>query len=178
MVSSICPRETGSQDEASPGPVDNGELICRGAYLPDHIRADDRIRMGVLPISHLQKAQLSVYRSGGPYALEYAIALQQLRKVEAQGTKENPRVLAAVLRATACAIRGIHYSGAEVPIRCFFIVDECECDQNGNKHPSHAHIGFCCELKKLDEDDEDKMFMTWAQEQLKLTMEQQIDTAC
>ncbi|MCR9056298.1 MAG: hypothetical protein NXI02_03105 [Rhodobacteraceae bacterium] len=131
--------------------------------------------MGVIPISHLRNAQLSVYRSGGPHDFEHNDVIKQMRKVEEQGSAERPKKLHSILKALALEIRSIYYQEDNERFRCFLIVDECVCDQNGNKHPAHAHIGFCSELSKLDEGDEDQVFSTWAQEQLKLTMEQNIE---
>ena len=90
----------------------------------------------------------------------------QLLKAHADQQNE----LHAVLQVNAGKVRSQVFPIDELNVRCFFIVDECDCDLEGNKHPAHAHIGLCCDLLRINEDDDDDAVAIWAQKALFMLM--------
>ncbi len=164
----LCDREKVSQDpEVSPAPVGPDENLCRGAFAPAHVTQHKDIRPKVIALSHLRKCILSVWREGGQYG-EKITVVRELLWDAATRFKENE--LHTILRANAKEIRSLRFENAGASTRCFLIVDECDCDQYGNKHPAHAHIGFCCDLLELDTGEADDIAATWAQQALLFQM--------
>lgn len=130
----VCPREEISQDELSPGIIAADELIGRGAFDPSHGNArTGKIRQCLIPKAHLYGGKASVWRVGG-----VGISIENL-VTYLTASREDP--LFAILAARADDIRAIRLAGTEK--RAFSLVDECECDAEGNKHPAHAHIALC-----------------------------------
>jgi hypothetical protein len=130
----VCPREVVSQDKVSPGVIRDEETVARGAFLPSHGNPRTKnIRPGLIPRSHLFDGEGSVWRVG-----ESGIGLESLVPLL---KASRPDSLFGILAANAADIRRIRL-GAEGP-RAFSLVDECDCDQHGSKHPAHGHIALC-----------------------------------
>lgn len=123
------------QDEVSLGPIADDETIVRGALDPRHWNAKDRkIKAAVIRKKDLFSGNLSVWRVE-PHGISLAELVERLGAVPEQR-------LAALCGISARDIRSIEASGA----RAFSVVDECDCDRDGNKHPAHAHIALCKSL--------------------------------
>src|SRR5205807_713634 len=87
-----------------------------------------KIRECLIPKTHLFDGEASVWRIGG-VGIPLGDLIEKLK-----GSRSDP--LFAVLAVQAKDIRDIRL-GAIGP-RAFCLVDECECDADGNKLPAHA----------------------------------------
>lgn len=128
-----CTLEAASQDSASPGPVGSGEAIARGAYEPSHGQAKGpKIRPSLIPAKHVYDGHCSVWRvTTGGVTLEELVERLQAEKVGLFG----------VLSATSDQIRNVTL-GPSGPL-AFCLVDRCECNSAGDRHPGHCEIGLC-----------------------------------
>ena len=162
-----CPGEQAQNDPEAPWPIEAAEVICRGAFEPQHIRTEPQgFKLGILPRGQLRAGQLSVWR------LSQACAT--LGEIEAElmtAAKRQAQELHTMLSATAGVIRGIRTPSKDGDVRCFCIVGDCICDKDGRKHKAHCNMGFSEPLKALLTDDKDDPIEIWAQEALKLEME-------
>lgn len=128
-----CPREASQQDSASDGPVGATEVIARGLYEPSHGSVKKfKIRPSAVPAAHLVAGELSVWR----------ISLDGFDTADLRARLEADKPgLFGILGVKASDVRKIPYGSSGH--RAFCVVDECECDAEGNKHPKHAHIALC-----------------------------------
>jgi hypothetical protein len=123
------------QDQDSLGIITDDEVIVRGAFDPRSAKAaTGNIRSSIIPKEHLLTGQLSVWRLDPP-----GIAINDLA---ARLDSIPGQSLYALCGLPAGTIRSISRDSD----RAFSVVDECECDQEGNKHPAHAHIALCKSL--------------------------------
>lgn len=132
-----CPFEATTQDALSPGPVANDEAIARGAYDPSQGNAKTgNIKLGVVARKDLLANQLSVWRlAGDPPRITIDDLATRLQARTDLGT------LFAIVSTEAETIRSLR--SPTTGGRAFCVRDECDCDQNGNKHPAHAHVAIC-----------------------------------
>jgi hypothetical protein len=146
-----CPKESIQQDPASYGPIGNHELIARGAYDPGHGNAKTgNIKSNVVPRKDLFNNAMSVWRMRSG---EIGIEIEELVGILEERNDEKS-TLFAVCAATAAQIRSIIAPDSKQ--RAFCVLDECECDPEDatKKHPAHAHIAICDNLRtrKFTED--------------------------
>lgn len=135
----VCHCEAESQDPAmSPGPVHDGEILCRGGYNPLHGPAP-RIKDSFIRKLDLAAGQLSVYRWSEFARFDLAQVVNQLTRCPPRGRETNS--LGAVFCASAGALRSIRSPDNEGRAVC--IRDECVSDATGGKHPAHAHVALC-----------------------------------
>ncbi len=134
--SSQCRYEAESCDpDCSPGPVEDNEFLCRGAFNPRHFKKD-KLQPSFIPKKELAESRLSVYRESNKVAFSREAVIDQIRK-----TGSADQSLESVLSAEVLRIRAISAPG--VTGRALCVRDECECDREGSKHPAHAHIAIC-----------------------------------
>jgi hypothetical protein len=135
-----CPRERVQQDPQSLGIIADAERIARGAFDPSHGDARKlKIRPGLIARGNLYLGECSVWRLA-PLGIHVADLVPRLENARS-GQK-----LFAISARMAGEIRAIKFGDGDQ--QAFCVVDECECDQEGNKHEAHAHIAFCREAIK------------------------------
>lgn len=133
--SSGCPRELVQQDPVSLGVIDDQEIIVRGAFDPRSGNAKTRnIKAAIIPKEDLLSGTFSVWRLEPP-GISCSDLIQTLDVIPDQS-------LFALCGLSAKEIRSVK-AGA---VRALSVVDECECDREGNKHKAHAHIAICKSL--------------------------------
>jgi hypothetical protein len=156
----ICDREAVSRDpEISPGVVLSDERIHRGVF-PSQIKGG--LKSSAVTASHLWNGKLSVWRLGEVVALELN---QLIELLEPLMVRSNGEKFGQLRPASVATIRDYQVNEE----RGFSVLDECDLDDLGNKHPAHAHIAICERLRaKISQEDE-----TFAglQEWLKLLFE-------
>ena len=136
-----CPRELVSQDSVSPGPIEPAETVARGAYDPSHGKAGKAtIKPAFIDKRALASSELSIWRLG---ATPVGLPLPRLKAI--MRITGGGRKLFAVGMALASDVRGV--SLETTGHRALCVVDECDCDQSGNKHPAHGHIKLCPHLE-------------------------------
>ncbi|MBB3972507.1 hypothetical protein [Hansschlegelia beijingensis] len=146
----LCEIEREQRDQLSPGPVACEERIARGAFAPSAGDARKaRISLGIVAKRDLFGDQLSVWRlAGDPPRVRLDELAERLRREEAQ------RTLFAIVWALAQEIRAIRLMGE----KALCVLDECDTDHNGGKHPAHAHIaispGFRAKFQLTSESSE------------------------
>lgn len=141
-----CPREAISQDNVSIGTISDDESIARGAYDPSHGNAKTyNIKGQLIPVKDVIAGTGSVYRLA-----PRGVAVADLIKILEDGRPDQN--LFAVTAVPAAKIRGIEWPEGG---RAFCVVDECDSDRLGNKHPAHAHIALCRNLATADLDRTD-----------------------
>ena len=115
-----CPLEGVSQDERSAGPIDDAEVICRGAYAPMHY-SGDKIKPSVVRAADLFRGDLSVWRASAQsgFSVEDVAVI-----VEEQGPAENK--LKHLLGVSAQAIR--QQREPKSGTRLFCVIDETETE--------------------------------------------------
>ena len=156
--SEACPRETVSADDASPGPIEKDEVICRGAFHAEppvnslHFNKDGAVKIAVIRNADLRHGTLSVWRASNKVGLSVDDVAQL---VATYGP--NNQSLMQVLGVEASHIRSSRITVSSGRIYC--IVDECETDDLGNKHPAHAHISLCRKLFPVAPDQVDLAFI-------------------
>lgn len=133
-----CPAEAFSRDPGvSPGPVENDETLCRGAFDPMHYdRKGVKIQPSVLRKRDLAQGQLSVYRESDRVSFSHDQVTDQIRR-----TGPSDQVLKQILSARASDVRAVRSPGVDGRSVC--VRDDCDCDASGNKHHAHAHIALC-----------------------------------
>jgi hypothetical protein len=159
----ICPREASPRDPDSRGVVETAENIYRGFFPSD--RGVSGIRVSAITAAHLWAGELSVWRVCVLVntTLDQLLAVLEPLMIRRSGEKFDQ------LKTTPAAlIRSHEVDGSDE--RSFSILDECVYDDQGNKHPAHAHIAICDRLKaKIEFKDETFLAL---QEGLKLLFEQ------
>lgn len=137
LCGASCPRESEQQDPSSVGVIEGEEWIVRGALDPRHGNLRTlNVKPAVVPKADLIRGQLSVWRQKPEGIGEAEIA----GLIQAAVAHQSPvQTLFALCKVPACEIRSILFTDR----RAFCVVDECDCDQEGNKHPYHAHVAFC-----------------------------------
>lgn len=137
-----CEAECQSQDECSPGPIAGGERLARGVYHPTSgTLSTGNVKQGFVPANDLLRSEFSVWRLGEQPRLGVPEVVETLKARQDRGE------LFAVLAVATSAVRQIR-SGLNGG-RAACVRDECTSDQEGNKHPAHAHIGLCNELRDV-----------------------------
>lgn len=143
-----CPREETQQDPISIGPIGGSEIIARGGHSPRHGDAVKRKpRAALIRGEDLLSGNYSVWRIE-PTGIACMDLVDRLSGVPGQ-------TLFALFAISAEEIRRVRTVAGD---RAFFVVDECECDAEGNKHPAHAHIGICSALIDGGLKREDEVF--------------------
>lgn len=123
------------QDPISLGIIQNTETIVRAAFDPSSGNAKTgNIKAAIIPKNDLLTGNFSVWRIE-PLGIPCDELFGRLDIREGQSLFALCGVPAGVLRSMRF---GEH--------RALSVVDECECDQLGNKHPAHAHIALCKNL--------------------------------
>lgn len=143
-----CPKEAEPRDDASPGPIADGEKIARAAFDPSAgSAAKGKIENSVVRKKDLFAGELSVWRLGDtPPSIDLPDLIEFLMR------REEDRTLFAIVWSEAVSIREIRspLDGS----RALCVLDECVTDHEGNKHPAHAHIALCCNVKNSPDFDE------------------------
>lgn len=130
-----CQIEQTSQSSHSPGPVLDAELVCRWALDPSHINARTRhIKASIIEKGPLSRGMQSAYRAGK----ETNFHFDDLRDLYFQSPRPG-QTLVQILGVRASKIRDLSGQGGPA----LRVVDETECDREGNHHPNHVHITPC-----------------------------------
>jgi hypothetical protein len=120
------------QDPISLGVIDDDETIVRGAFDPRSGNARTRlVKSAIIPKPDLLSGNFSVWRIE-PEGISCDRLISRLDVIPGQSLFALCAIAARDLRAMKI--------GSE---RALSVVDECECDQAGNKHEAHAHIALC-----------------------------------
>jgi hypothetical protein len=129
-----CALEGQQQDPHSIGIISNDEPIARGAYDPSHGKAATlNISNGIITNKDLIAGTVSVYRIS-PQGISVDDLIPLLK-----GARKDANLF-AISAASAAKIRAIKRDNGD---RALCVLDECDCDQEGNKHTAHAHISLC-----------------------------------
>lgn len=154
-----CVLEGLQQDSYSIGVVADDESIARGAYDPSHGRAATlNIGNGIITNRDLIAGTVSVYRiSSTGISIDDLVPLLKGARKDAE--------LFAISAASAAKIRSIKRANGD---RALCVLDECECDQAGNKHAAHAHISLCRVYSEGGVDANDPEYAQIKQDLLKL----------
>ncbi len=135
-----CPHEKVPQSAHSPGVISNDELICRGALDGSHgNKKSGVVRHTIIDKKALADGHLSIFRAGGNTGWGLADVAAQLQSMKLI------KPLFKVLGVSAGTLRAIKVGGVNV---C--IVDETECDDQGNHHKLHGHVTPCRLHAQLD----------------------------
>ena len=129
----VCPREQVQLDPISIGAIGDDEFVARGAFYPSHTDKAGKVTNQLFKKSDLLQGTGSVWRVApvGRFLDELIPELEASRP-------NNP--LKKVLAVKVGKIRGLMLAAGG---REFSVVDECDSDINGGKHPAHAHIAIC-----------------------------------
>lgn len=136
---SRCERECASQDNngVSPGPIYNNERIARAGFHNKSVNQNSgNIRKSLIDKSGLFASQLSVWRLSARAQMQAENLVDILK-----ARNDLPGELCSILSCRTSDIKAIIDPHSEGRALC--VVDECECDQDGNHHPAHAHIALC-----------------------------------
>src|SRR5262249_31155409 len=121
-----------SQSEYSIGPIEGDELICRGAFDPSGgDQTTGKVTKGLIDKHALASGQLSTYRARGRTDWD-------LHDVATHVQANDRRVLFKVVGVPASDLRSVQVDNVFI---C--VVDETECDRQGNHHKLHAHVTTC-----------------------------------
>lgn len=143
----VCPREQVQADLASLGIIGDDEPIARGAYYPSHIKSG-KITNQLMKPADVHGGHCSVWRlKSGSMTVEMVVPIL----VEG---RSNP--LHKIVTVPASKIRELKLADGR---RAFCVVDECECDQQGNKHEAHAHIALCANARAAGLKQDDEIFV-------------------
>jgi hypothetical protein len=144
----ICPLEQVQLDNRSVGPVEDDELLYRGAFDPLHYLKNGQVRPAFIRESDIVAGTLSVWRVSRQSGLNTTTALPLI-------TAPAGNTLRAVFAAKVGDVRATKIFGVEG--RSFCVIDETNTDTKGNFHPAHAHISPCrSELLPLSQDAPEK----------------------
>ncbi|MGR9224036.1 hypothetical protein [Rhizobium leguminosarum] len=133
-----CPVDHEQFDPASPGPVEDEETVCRGAFgKRAHYTNSGVLRHAFIRGNDLIAGSLSIWRidENSPEEKEEIKAL-----IEAHPPPENR--LWDIMGAAAGSIRSIR-APSRPDEQALHVFDDCVIDDSGNKHPKHAAIGIC-----------------------------------
>jgi hypothetical protein len=144
-----CPLEQVSRDPASPGVVEDHEVVCRGAFgkrahynslgvKPNFIRDRDLL-LGELSVWRLSFADISEIRN-------------ELDKRPPEGN-----TLWDIFGINASSIRAIRVPSWEG--RVISVLDDCRVDTEGGKHPAHAALAICQSLNLGPEDKSSPLYV-------------------
>lgn len=157
----ICPREQVPRDPESLGVVGTEESIYRGVFPSDRNKAG--VKRSAIAAGQLWEGQISVWRACplvGTTLNELKVLLEP-QLVRPKGERYDQ------LRCIPVAKIREHQVDGE---RSFSLLDDCEFDNFGNKHPAHAQIAICERIKQRLADRADDTFIA-LQEGLKLLVE-------
>lgn len=132
-VGSPCVLEQSPASTHSIGPVSDSEFVCRGAYDGKHGNANTgSISAQIVEKRSLAAGRQSVFRAGRDIGWHLEDVADTLKA-------QNPVGLFQVVGVRASRIRSMQTkSGTRL---C--LIDETECDSQGNHHKFHAHITPC-----------------------------------
>jgi hypothetical protein len=130
-----CPRELQQHDPVSVGTIVDDESICRGVYPSD--KKNGHVKLSFIPPSHLLRGELSVWR----VSARAKITIDDLAKILDPMARSSGEKIEEIRICLAKTIR--EYRLNDETERSFCIVDECDIDDKGGKHPAHAHIKIC-----------------------------------
>lgn len=120
------------QDPISLGVIEDDETIVRGAFDPRSGNArTGLIKSAIIPKPDLLSGNFSVWRIE-PNGISCDRLITHLDKIPDQSLFVLCAIAARDLRSMKI--------GSD---RALSVVDECDCDQVGNKHEAHAHIALC-----------------------------------
>lgn len=139
---SLCPNEKIQQDEASPGPVQNDEKICRAAYGKTmHYNNSGKVRPSFVKNNDLLAGSLSVWRRFSNTESELGDITKTLSE-----TGPSDATLYDLFSAETGRVREIRVTTLPA-IQALHVFDDCRTDESGGKHPNHAVVAICRELK-------------------------------
>ncbi|MDI2109515.1 MULTISPECIES: hypothetical protein [Bradyrhizobium] len=142
----VCPREQTPRDPDSLGVIGSEESIYRGVFPSDRNKAG--VKRSAIAAKQLWNGQISVWRACPlvETSLDQLVALLEPLLVRPKGEKYDH------LKSVPASLIRAHQVDGE---RSFHLLDECEYDDHGNKHPAHAQIAICEHLKqKITESDD------------------------
>ncbi len=144
-----CVSEDERCDEASPGPVQNHEMVCRAAYgRTMHFNASGKLRPSFVKNGDLLGGSLSVWRRHAGTEQELS-TIRDVLNLNAPAGSRLFDVLGAVT-GDVRALRSVQKQDTQV----LHVYDDCRTDTNGGKHPNHAVIAICneCEPQHMEAD--------------------------
>jgi hypothetical protein len=148
-----CPRECAPQHEHSPGPVEDDEVVCRGAYDPIHFTKAKTFKMSVIRPAHLLAGELSVWRRDRDPSFGIDGVVQELEK-----SKPDGLTLKNVLGPKVAPIRKLQVDRGEgIHTRAFCVIDDCKIDNAGGWHAEHAVISLS-DHDGVEWGDDDRLF--------------------
>lgn len=136
---SDCPDENQQQDDVSPGPIDNGEVLCRGAYGKQAHYNSSGVKPAFIRDRDLLAGALSIWRLTGDSEAD----ANEVRQILA-GNAPPPNALWDIFGATAKDIRDIR-PPSHPTMQVLHAYDDCSIDDYGGKHPKHGVIALCSE---------------------------------
>lgn len=168
MTTRLSSAEQRQNDAASLGPILGEESIIRSALTPRHER-NGKIKRDVFRTSDLKQTQLSAWRA---CHRNHSFASEVITELDIAVCRQNPpQAVYAYLWATASEIRSIDLTDSAGPAHCFCIIDNCECDPTGRKHPQHVNLGLSEALLAAIGEEKDSPHEVEAIARLKLLME-------
>lgn len=133
---STCPDEQHQQDAASPGPIEDHEILCRGAFGKKAHYNSQGVKASFIKDKDLLEGTLSIWRlTDAPSNSE------EIRSIlSANAPPKN--TLWDMFTASAATLRGIR-APSRPDVQALHAYDDCVVDGEGNKHPSHAVLSIC-----------------------------------
>jgi hypothetical protein len=131
-----CPLEQETQDDVSPGVVQDEETLCRGAFGKKAHYNSSGVKPALIRDRDFLAGELSVWRLG------VATLDEVVEQIGKQPPPEN--ALWDVFGITASAVRAIRVPGRAG--RVVSVIDDCRVDDAGGKHPAHAVLAVCRSL--------------------------------
>ena len=134
MTECLC--EETSQHEHSPGVVEDGEGVCRGAFDPIHYNKGG-IRAAFVRPGQLLAGELSIWRFQRSPTFGLPEAHAQIEAAKSEG-----HTLRQILAARAEVIRKFEVRTGELEPgrRAFCVVDDCTTTEEGGWHSEHAVV--------------------------------------
>lgn len=128
-----CPLQLATQSAHSIGPIEDEELICRGALDETHGNMGTcLVRNSIIEKKALAEGHLSVFRALGNTTWELDDVAIQLKDMNLL------KPVFKVIGVRASDLRATTVNGVRV---C--VVDETESNAAGDHHPLHGHITPC-----------------------------------